>query len=296
VSIELAVGLGVASAVVYGTSIVVQHRVVHQPGSDEDPRGLLQTIRDPRWLMAIGGDFIGFVLQIGALSAGPVVLVQPLVVLMLPVALIAGFLMGGPRPQFGDYLGSVSIVGGLAVFLTLIGIPGSGHVPHPRRIVVAVAIVLIVGTFACLAVYGRRAVIRGAMYGAVAGIYFGTLGVLVDAASDRYSHGGMHGLLETPRGFVPLIGILLLGIGGIALTQVSFQIGALGATLPANLSADPLAAVLLGAILLHEHIPIGPWHIAGYVLCLAAVIAGAVRLAAPATADLPAGPGSAPQG
>jgi drug/metabolite transporter (DMT)-like permease len=285
VSIELAVGFGVASAVVYGTSIVVQHRVVHRPGSDEDPRGLLQTIREPRWLLAIGGDFVGFVLQIGALSAGPVVLVQPLVVLMLPVALIAGFLMGGPRPRMGDYLGSVAIVGGLAVFLTLIGIPGAGHVPHPRRIAIAIATVLVIGTFACLVVSGRRAVIRGAMYGAVAGIYFGTLGVLVDAASDRYSRDGMHGLVETPRGFVPLIGIVLLGLGGIVLTQVSFQVGALGATLPANLSADPLAAVVLGAILLHEHIPVGPWHLLGYLFCLAAVVAGAVRLAAPATAD-----------
>lgn len=289
-SIQLAVGLGVASAIVYGTSIVVQHQVVHQPGGDEDPRGLLQTARDPRWLMAIGGDFIGFVLQIGALSAGPVVLVQPLVVLMLPVALIVGFLMGGPRPALGDLLGSLSIVGGLAVFLTLIGIPSEGHVPHPRRMVIAIAVVLVIGALACLAVSGRRAVLRGAMYGAVAGIYFGVLGVLVDAASSRYSRGGMHDLIETPRGFVPLIGIVLLGFGGIVLTQVSFQIGALGATLPANLSADPLAAVLLGAILLHERIPLGPWHLLGYVLCLVAVVAGAVRLAAPATADRPASP------
>jgi drug/metabolite transporter (DMT)-like permease len=288
VSIELAVGLGVASAVVYGTSIVVQHRVAHRPDGDEHPRHLLRTVLDPRWLMAIGGDFVGFVLQIGALAAGPVVLVQPLVVLMLPVALIVGYLLGGPRPHMGDYLGSLSIIGGLSVFLTLIGIPGEGHVPHPRRMVMAVAIVLLVGTFACLVVYGRSGVIRGAMYGAVAGIYFGTLGVLVDAASDRYSRAGMHGLVETPRGFVPLIGILLLGLCAIVLTQVSFQVGALRATLPANLSADPLAAVLLGAILLHEHIPVGPWHILGYVLCLAAVIAGAVRLAAPAVADRPA--------
>ncbi|MGH8961020.1 MAG: DMT family transporter, partial [Jatrophihabitantaceae bacterium] len=277
-SIELAVGLGVGSAVVYGTSIVVQHRVAHRPGGDEDARHLLQTVRDPRWLLAIGGDFVGFLLQIGALSAGPVVLVQPLVVLMLPVALIVGFVTGGPRPRLPEYLGSVSIVGGLAVFLTLIGIPSEPHVPHPRRIATAVAIVLILGTFACLVVSGRRAVIRGAMYGAVAGVYFGTLGVLVDAASSRYSRFGMHALVGTPRGFVPLIGILLLGLGGIVLTQVSFQVGALGATLPANLSADPLAAVLLGAILLHERIPVGPWHLTGYALCLAAVVAGAVKL------------------
>jgi drug/metabolite transporter (DMT)-like permease len=281
VSLELAIGLGVASAVVYGTSIVVQHRVVHDPEGDADPRGLLQTVRDPRWLLAIGGDFIGFLLQIGALSAGPVVLVQPLVVLMLPVALIVGTLLGGPRPRPGDYLGSAAIVGGLAVFLTLIGEPGAGSVPHVRRVVVAVAVVLLCGTVLCLAVSGLRAVVRGAAYGTVAGAYFGTLGVLVDAASSRYSDAGLHGLIATPRGYVPLIGVLLLGLGGIVLTQVSFQVGALGATLPANLSADPLAAVLLGAVLLHEHLPVGPAHIAGYFLCLVAVVGGGLHAGPP---------------
>lgn len=258
---------------------------MHEPDGAEDARGLLQRMRDPRWLMAIGGDFIGFLLQIAALSAGPVVLVQPLVVLMLPVALIVGYLMGGPRPRLGDYLGSAAIIGGLSVFLTLIGVPAAGHVPHPRPIAVAVAVVLLVGTLACLAVNGRRAMIRGALYGAVAGSYFGTLGVLVDAAAARFSHAGLHGLLQTPRGFVPLIGILLLGMGGIALTQISFQVGALGATLPANLAADPMTAVLFGVILLREHIPFGPWYVIGYVLCLVAVVIGAVQLAAPATAD-----------
>ncbi len=44
-------------------------------------------------------------------------------------------------------------------------------------------IVLAAGVIACLAVTGRNAVVRGATYGAVAGAYFGTLGVMVDAAS-----------------------------------------------------------------------------------------------------------------
>jgi drug/metabolite transporter (DMT)-like permease len=284
-SIPLAIGLGVASAVVYGTSIVVQHGAMHV--GEEDARGLLRAMRNPRWLMAVGGDLIGFLLQIGALTAGPVVLVQPLVVLMLPVSLIVTFLMGGPRPRPGDYLGSAGVVGGLAVFLMLIGTPGEGHVPRPERVGFFVALVLLFGLACCMSVLGKRAMIRGAVYGAIAGMYFGTLGVLVDASSARVSDAGWHGLVATPRGLVLLIGIALLGIGGITLTQVSFQVGALSATLPANLSAAPLTAVLLGAVLLREHIPIGPWHLLGYSLCLVAVVAGAIRLAEPATVVAP---------
>ena len=116
VSLEVAIPLGIGSALVYGTSIVVQHDVAHQHGKS-DAKGLIGLVRNPRWLMAIGGDAIGFLLQIGALSAGPVVVIQPLVVLMLPVALIAGWLMGGAAPRPGDYLGSVAVIGGLGMFL-----------------------------------------------------------------------------------------------------------------------------------------------------------------------------------
>jgi hypothetical protein len=283
VSLALAVPLGVASALVYGTSIVVQHDVAHQHGKS-DTKGLIALLRNPRWLMAIGGDFVGFVLQIGALSAGPVVVIQPLVVLMLPVALVAGWLMGGPSPRTGDYLGSVAIIGGLGVFLALIGTPGAGQVPRPRYIAMTVLIVLIIGLVGCLAVTGRGPHLRGAVYGLVAGSYFGTLGVMVDAASDRAAAQGWHGLFVSPRGLVPLMGIVLLGLGGIVLTQVSFQVGALAATLPANLAADPFTAVLIGALLLREHVPLSVGHVIGYTLCLAAVIAGAVQLAEPAIA------------
>jgi hypothetical protein len=87
---------------------------------------------------------------------------------------------------------------------------------------------------------------------------------------------------------VPLIGIVALGTGGIILTQVSFQIGHLAATLPANLAADPVTAVLIGALLLHEHIPLAPGYLCGYLACLALVIAGTIRLARRADRPTPA--------
>jgi drug/metabolite transporter (DMT)-like permease len=286
VSLAVAIPLGVASAIVYGSSIVVQHDVANASaaGGDEDPRGLLKLLRDPRWLMAIAGDFVGFILQIGALAAGSVVVVQPLVVLMLPVSLFVGFLLGGPRPKLWDYLSCLAVLSGLAVFLVLIGNPHGGEVPRSRPMAMAVLIVLGFGVVVCIAVMKRGTIIRGAAYGAIAGTYFGTLAVMVDAASDRVSKAGLHGLISTPRGLVPLAGIALLGLGGIVLTQLSFQVGALAATLPANLAADPLTGVLLGAVLLREYIPTAGADLAAYAVCLAAVIAGTMRLAAPAAA------------
>jgi drug/metabolite transporter (DMT)-like permease len=284
VSLVVAVPLGVAAAVVYGTSIVVQHRTASQhadEGGETSASSLLRLARNPLWVIAVLSDFIGFCLQAGALSAGSVVVIQPLVVLMLPVAMAVNFFWGGHRPRLGDYLGCLAVLGGLAVFLVLIGKPGEPHVPHSRRIYTAVLVVLVAGGLLTAAVVRTNRLVRGAVYGAVAGAYFGTLAVMVDAASDEVGRRGFASLVTHPKGYVPLICMVVLGAAGILLTQMSFQVGALGATLPANLAADPLMGVLLGALLLREHIPMSPVHILAYVLCLAAVAAGAARLAQP---------------
>lgn len=284
VSLVVAVPFGVASAVVYGSSIVVQHRTAqqHADGGEASAAGLWAMLRHPVFLLAIAGDAVGFLLQIVALATGPVVVIQPLVVLMLPVSLGVAFLLGGRRPQRGDYVGVLGVLGGLGMFLALIGRPGAGHVPRPRVLGIAVILVLLIGAVLATVVTRRNRLVRGAMYGAVAGVYFGTLAVMVDAASDRAARGGYEGLFESPRGLVPLAGIVVLGVGGMILTQLSFQVGALGATLPANLATDPMMGVLLGVVLLREHVPLSIGHVALYLLCLVAVVGGAIRLANPA--------------
>ena len=263
-----------------------QHEAVHKGDElegDVDAQGLITALRSPKWLIAAGGDVVGFLLQVAALAAGSVVIVQPLVVLMLPVALAVGYLLGGPRPRWADYAACAVLGAGLAVFLLLIGSPPHGHVPHPKRVATFVVLVLVAGLLGALAVTGHRAVVRAAMYGAVGGAFFGTLGVMVDATSRQWQHAGVRGVLTTHRGLIPLIAIALLGLGGVVLTQLAFQVGDLAATLPANLSADPLTAVLLGAILLGEDIPTDIGHLTGYAICLALVVLGAVRLASPAS-------------
>jgi hypothetical protein len=149
-----------------------------------------------------------------------------------------------------------------------------------------VAIVLGVGLGLAHAVRGRGPSVRGAVYGAVAGGCFGALGVLVNIAAHRIVDGRITSLLTHPAGIVSIVGIALLGTAGIVLTQLSFQIGALAATLPANLSTDPLVAVVLGIVLLHEHIRHAPGYLVGYLICLGAILTGTLRLAAPAASSI----------
>jgi drug/metabolite transporter (DMT)-like permease len=286
-SLIVAVPCGLVAAAAYGAATAVQHEAAHTGTGTADARGLLRLLRDPRWLLSIGGDTIGLVFQVIALSTGPVVLIQPLLVAALPVSLLVGWALGGSRPQRRDYLACLGILGGLAVFFGLIGDPGKAAPLAAQAGLIAAVVALGAGLAACAAVRRGTVPVRAAVYGGVAGGWFGLVGVLLNAAATIWRDRGAAGFAHA-EGLVPLIGVLVIGGVGITLTQISFQVGALGASFPANKATDPVVAVVLGAALLHEHVPAGPAYVVGYLACLAVIVAGTITLANPPTVPVSA--------
>ena len=276
--LSVAIPCGVGAAIAYGISTAVQHGEANTGTGQSDAHGLVGLVRNPRWLMSIGGDAVGLVLQIVALATGPVVLIQPLLVLSIVVALIVGWRLGGPRPGRSAALAGGAVLAGLGVFLVLVGDPGEGRPLGVAPAAWTVAIALVVTAAALVAVRGRPPALRAGFLGAVAGGLFGLVGVLLNVVARVYSDHGFGGLRDA-SGWVPLVGLVVAGAIALTLTQVSFQIGELAASFPANEAGAPVAAVLLGALLLHEHLPVSPIRVSAYLLCLAAVVAGTVRLA-----------------
>ena len=150
--------------------------------------------------MSIGGDTFGFGLQVVALSNGPVVLIQPLLVLTLPVSLFFSSLLTGVAPRRGDYLACMSIFGGLTVFFLILGTPTSGHVPSTKALEATVATEFVLGGLVCWVARSRRGLVRAGMYGAVAGAWFGTLGVLLTRSRSSTERTALGGCSPTPTG------------------------------------------------------------------------------------------------
>jgi hypothetical protein len=277
-SLMIAVPCALASAVAYGASTAVQHAAAH--GTHEDGSGgLTALVRNPRWLLGMGGDGVGLALQVAALATGPVVLIQPILVLALPVSLPIAWALGGPKPGPPQYRACAWLLGGLGLFFVLLGTPGSAQPTNTRATLIASGVVVGLGLLALLGGRGANNSVRAALYGGVAGAWFGFVAVLMDAASTAGQAHGAQAFTHA-QGLVPLIILLALGGVSITLTQIAFQVGALAASFPANLAADPVVAVVLGEVLLHEDLPLSPVRIVAYVLCLAGVVFGAVRLAA----------------
>ncbi|HEX4016978.1 MAG TPA: DMT family transporter [Frankiaceae bacterium] len=278
-SLLVAVPCGVASAIAYGVSTAVEHSAAHESVDETAPgSGLLSLVKNPRWLMGIGGDTLGLVLQVIALSTGPVVLIQPLLVLALPISLPVARWLGGPRPGRSQFLSCLWIILGLGAFFAIVGNPGDADALDTRAAIICVLIAAVVGVAALALVRGRSGTVKAAVYGTVSGAWFGVVAVLLDAAAATWQQ---HGIAAFGRaeGLVPLVSFLVLGAASLALTQVSYAVGALNASFPGNLTADPVVAVLLGVALLNERIPESVLAVIAYLLCLAAVLFGVLRLA-----------------
>ncbi|MCW2529164.1 MAG: hypothetical protein JWM76_4024 [Pseudonocardiales bacterium] len=282
-SLLIAIPCAIAAAVAYGGSTAVEHTAITESGSPEG-KGLLSLVRNPRWLLGMLGDGLGLILQVLALATGPVVLIQPLLVLALPISLPIAWWLGGPRPGLPQYRSCAWILAGLSIFFVLVGNPGNGDPLKVAPAGIAAGVVVVVGLVALVAVYRRAGAIKAAVYGTVAGAWFGFVAVLMDATTLAWQHDGL-GAFAHADALVPLITLVAIGAASIALTQVAFQVGALAASFPANLTADPVMAVILGALLLHQDLPLSPVDISVYLLCLAAVLYGAVRLAADSPVD-----------
>jgi hypothetical protein len=272
-SLPISVACAVLAAVAYGAATAVEHSA-----ATEVTGSWLRLIRSPRWLLGMGGDAVGLGLQVVALATGPVVLVQPILVLALPVSLPIAWAFGGPRPGPAEYRACAWIIGGLALFFVLLGNPGPADLLAPRRAIEAGVVIVLIGGVALLAARRGAKAVQAATFGAVAGAWFGFVAVLMDATSTAWQHDGIR-VFTRAEGLVSLVILLALGGVSIALTQVAFRAGSLAASFPANLAADPVIAVILGAALLHENVSTSPGRVVGYVLCLLAVVLGAVRLA-----------------
>ncbi len=277
-SVWIGVLVGLGAAVAYGAATAVQHSVAKSSLADVSAAGFVDLVRSPRWMLGIGGDSFGLALHVVALALAPAIIIQPLLILALPISLPVGWLLGGPKPQRRDYYCCGLIVLGLGVFFLFIGDPGDGSALGTTAGLVTIGVTAAVGLLALLIVQPLPRVVQAAVYGTVAGAWFGVAAVLMDSVSNLWEEIGWS-VLTSAAGLVSLAGLVVLGVAATALTQLSFGLGELRASSPANVVADPLIAVVLGIALLDQNVTVGIWSGLGFAACFLIVLAGTVGLA-----------------
>ena len=280
----LAIGSALLAAMCFALASALQH---HSAARSEPGRGLGlgllgRLLRHPRWLIGLSVGAIGLLFQAFALSAGQLVLVQPLLVSGLLFALPFSVLLDHRRPTLTEWAYAAAVIAGLTLFLTSAR-PQSGTTGADQTLLAGATAsgATLAGLCVLLARAGGRRY-RPALLGIAGGLCTGMTGALLKQVVDEAGGDVWHILALWPTYALAALGLL-----GIALAQSSYQAGSLAMSLPALTIAEPLVAVGLGAATFGETLATSPLALTGEIGGFALMSFGVLRLAAqtPHTVD-----------
>ncbi len=135
--------------------------------------------------------------------------------------------------------------------------------------------VCIVAVSACVFVAVRNPGWRRAVLLAVAvGVLFGVVAMLTKLVVHMLTHDGVRAVLTTPAPYL----LLVIGIIAVLLQQSAFHAGSLQTSVPTMLVLEPLIAVVLGAVVLGEHMTVNGFKAVAITVALVAMAAATVAL------------------
>jgi len=167
--------LALGCSVCYGTATVLQAEATRSvdAGSDSgvDPALLLRALRQWRYLVGIGLDGLGFVLQIGALRLVPIYVVAAAIAASLAVTAIVAAWVLSVRLSAMEWAAVAVVCGSLAMLGVAAGPEGSGHGPPGLGWALLVVAAIVFGAGAAAGRLGDRS--RALVLGLGAGAGFG---------------------------------------------------------------------------------------------------------------------------
>lgn len=242
----LAAIFALASALTIAWGTVVRHRIAKAVPAGQSP--FLTAIRRPMWWAGMSTAIIAYCLQVVALGFGPLLVVQPILVMSLiftiPVSAIYDRHRVSKAEMFWASLLTVSVS-----VMVILGRPmgGQSHPAFSRWWLALLLGILILFTMDRIAKHqqGRN---RALILGLVTGAIFGYVAVLSKAVADSFVNAGALGLLTAWETYA----LIFAATMGTLVQQSAFNASSLRTSLPAMKIAEPILAFGLGFLVLGE--------------------------------------------
>jgi drug/metabolite transporter (DMT)-like permease len=218
-----AVTLALLSAATFAISTSVQHQAAE--GAPDSAKGLLgllgYLVRRPAWLV---GQFLAtcaFVLHASALHAGPIAVVQPIVVSGIVWAVPARAALNRRMPSLTELRTIAFAVVGVAIAVAA-NVLASRVRGDPRR--------------------------KAFFLGVVGGVLFGLVAGFVKLTLQELNDGGVDAMLTA----WPTYALVLAGVGGVLTNQRAYRVAGLSASMPALNIVNGMTSLALGFTLFTE--------------------------------------------
>jgi drug/metabolite transporter (DMT)-like permease len=275
--------LAVLAACANATSSVLQRKANREVPRKQNlsPRLIWSLAHQPAWFGGVLAIFVGFLLQATALGNGQLSLVEPILVLELPAALILGGWVFRARLGPREWACVVAMAAALAAMLFALS-PSGGQTSGVRWYTWLTAIGVNLAAAGALVAYGRRgpagagrtdtkgSARQAAVLGVAAGSVFGLTAALMKGMTGTFA-GGIGAVLTHWQ----LYGMIAAGVLGMFLLQSALNAGQLIAAQPGLTLSDPIVSILWGVLVFGEQVRTG-WFVvlavAGALVLAAAVV------------------------
>jgi len=254
--------LAVLAACANATSSVLQRKANKQVPQNENLslKLIRSLLHEPVWFGGILAITVGFLLQASALGAGELAVVEPILVLELPLTLILAGRVFGSSMGWREWGSALAMTVGLAGLLFFLDPTPSRHGQVPLYVWI-----LGIGTnlalVGVLMAWGRNgpagrgggrggsSAHQAAVFGVAGGSAFGLTAALMKGMTEHYKHG--FGAIFTSW---QLYAMVATGALGMFLVQSALNAGRLIAAQPGLTLSDPIISILWGVLAFHEKV------------------------------------------
>lgn len=213
---------------------------------------LAGVMRRPRWLLGIITMIISFLLQSIGLGISSLAVIQPLLVLELPFALIMGSLFLKESLTNREWIGATLMFCGVIAFVLLLD-PQPSDVQQiigtPLGITSAI-VTLSVAAILYLIARASKPRLRASLLGISAGVGFGLTAVVIKDMTIRISQHGLFSIFSSWQVYA----MALLGVASVYVFQYALASGRLMYAQPGVTLADPFVAVIWGVAVFNENV------------------------------------------
>jgi hypothetical protein len=269
-----AVLLALASALAFAASTVVQHRSAAAASTGTGRfavmRLMSRLLRHPAWLAGQAAAVLGLTLHAGALHAGRVVLVQPLMSSGLVLALLLGALADRRHPDRqlpdrSEWAAAAVVAVGLTTFLVAARPAGGAAVARPFPMLTCVLGGFLVAAVAVAWNARPGARHRALVLASAAGVGFGVTGLLLKE------------VVAQPVSWA-LPALLGVGAVSIVLSQWAYRSGSLIQSLPVMTVLEPVVAIAASGVVFGERLAPGAAAHTGQAVGVLGLAAGVALL------------------
>ncbi len=270
------VAAALAGAVFTAVGIVVRQRATMDVPADRGVSTLMLNtlLRRPLWWAGTGAAVTGYAFQAVALTYGSLILVAPLLVSALLFALPLSAWQSHRKVTGAEWGWAVLLTGSLAAFVALARTK-PGDYEGAGREAVWVAVLSLAGVAVLLILTRRVTGWRRALALAVCvGVLFGVVAVLTKIDTHILTTEGLLTVWTSPVNYA----LIVIAVAATLLQQSAFHAGSLQASVPAMLVLEPLVAVLLGSVVLGEHLEVGRNSAIALAVSVVAMAAATIAL------------------